>query len=253
MPPADFLSRPALGPIASMKFCALAFAGALCLLGYTPAHAQTYSDVQLNPSESQASPVAASAGPREAGPALAATQADGLAAIAASTPRWIDLTLAQQDALMPLAGTWSSLPFNQKRKWMTLVQNFPLLSRTDQAKLHSRMAEWAALNPAQRELARLNFAVSKNLSAADRAATWEAYKALSPQERQKLAARAAAKPTGAAAMIKPAAGQNLSTTPNVQRKPLQLRDLVFSRQAIDRNTLLPLAPSAAPATTPAKN
>ena len=68
----------------------------------------------------------------------------------------------------------------QKRKWLALSAELPAsMPRAEQAKLHSRMTEWAALSPQQRTQARLNFAETKQLSPDDKKAKWEAYQALS--------------------------------------------------------------------------
>jgi hypothetical protein len=160
-----------------------------------------------------------------------------------SAPRWNELSLAQQDALMPLQGTWNTLDITRKRKWIAVARNFPALPPPEQVKIHSRMAEWAALNPHDREQARFNFFETKKLALPDKASTWEAYKALSPDEKQRLATQASAKPTGAAAAVKPGNPEKLTAVPVTRRSPTQVRDLVFSKQSIDRNTLLPLAVS----------
>jgi len=172
---------------------------------------------------------------------------------APSTPRWIDLTLSQQDSLMPLADTWNTLGLGQKRKWIALAQNYPSLAAPEQAKLHSRMAEWAALSPSKREQARFNFSTTKKISDPDRASKWEAYKALSPQERENLANRAPSKPTGAATAIKPVPAEKFTPIPVTRRTPAQLRELTFSKQSIDRNTLLPLPPQPGSEPLPSKN
>jgi hypothetical protein len=52
----------------------------------------------------------------------------------------------------------------RKSKWLAMAQNYLGLAPAEQAKLQSRMAEWAALNPQERERARLNFAETKKLS-----------------------------------------------------------------------------------------
>ena len=163
--------------------------------------------------------------------------------VVVSTPRWNELSIAQQESLMPLHDTWNTLDYTRKRKWLALVRSYPSLAPPEQSKLHSRMAEWAALNPTDRELARFNFVETKKLAAPDRASTWEAYKALSPEERQSLAARATAKPTGAATAIKSSSPQKLTPVPVTRHTPVRERDLALSKQSIDPNTLLPLAVS----------
>lgn len=160
-----------------------------------------------------------------------------------SGPRWSELSLSQQEALMPLYGTWTSLDSSRKRKWIGVAQNYRALSSAEQTKLHSRMAEWAALSPSERELARFNFLTTKKIAPVNRTSTWEAYKALSPEERQRLGATASAKPAGTAAAnaLKPTHPEKLTAVPVTRHTPASVRELVFSKQSIDRNTLLPLA------------
>jgi hypothetical protein len=158
----------------------------------------------------------------------------------AAGPRWVDLSLNQQEALMPLYASWSSLSTRHKRKWIAVAENYFTLSSAEQSKLHSRMAEWATLSPAERDLARFNFVATKKIGSTDRASTWEAYKALSPEERQRLAAVGPVKPAGKATAIKPAQAGKLTEVPVTRHTPASVRELVFSKHAIDRNTLLPL-------------
>jgi hypothetical protein len=169
------------------------------------------------------------------------------------TPSWSALSGAQQQSLQPLASAWDSLSDGHRRKWIALAQNYPSLAPSEQAILHSRMAEWAALKPRERERARLNFVETKKLPVPDRASNWEAYKALSPAERQELAKRAVTKPAGAAATVKPVSPNKLTVVPVTRNTPQQLRDLELSKQGIDRKTLLPLTPAQAPAMPAPKN
>lgn len=169
-------------------------------------------------------------------------------------PQWQELSPAQQKILQPLAGTWNSLMPERKSKWLALAQNYPGLAPAEQAKLQSRMVEWAALNPHERERARLNFAETKKLSPTERTADWEAYQALSPEEKQKLAEKARAKPTGAAIAPKPVAPNTLTVVPLTRRTPAQSKPAVAVKPTLDRNTLLPVAPrpiQGASAPTPA--
>lgn len=128
-------------------------------------------------------------------------------------PAWNELTPAQQQALAPLSGAWATISEAQKRKWLALSQNYPKLPQPEQAKLHSRMTEWVALSPQQRTQARLNFAETKTLAPDDKKAKWEAYQALSPEEKRKLAAGAQTKPPATAAAVKPVPAQKLATVP----------------------------------------
>jgi hypothetical protein len=168
--------------------------------------------------------------------------------------KWAELSQAQKQSLRPLAGIWDTLGAGHKRKWIALAQTYPNLAAPEQEKLHSRMVEWAALKPREREQARLNFTETKKLSAPDRASNWEAYQALSPEERQRLAAdRTATKPAGAAATIKPGPPEKLTVVPITRRTPQPLRELENSKQTVDRNTLLPQAPRPTPSNVAPQN
>ena len=111
-----------------------------------------------------------------------------------SEPRWEQLSVADQQSLQPLASIWSSLSQGHRRKWLALAKNNASMSEADREKLQSRMAEWAALKPKEREQARLNFAQTKKLPPDARTATWEAYQALSDDERRALLDKAPKKP-----------------------------------------------------------
>lgn len=128
-------------------------------------------------------------------------------------PSWAELTGAQQTALRPLAASWAGLSEAQKRKWIALSANYQGMPPAEQAKLHSRMAEWVALSPHQRAQARLNFGEVKGLAPDDRKAKWEAYQALSEDERRKLAAGSATRTSPTAPALRPAPPQRLATVP----------------------------------------
>lgn len=200
-------------------------------------------------------PLAALAQP--AAPAKSATtpasgaKASPLAAVKASTsrPAWVELTPMQQQALKPLAGNWdTNISEPQKRKWLEVSKNYPSLPPEDQAVLHSRMNEWIALSPEQRAQARLNFAktkeLSKQLTPEEKKAKWQTYQALSPEEKQKLAAKASPKPAGAATAIKPVAPQKLAVVPAGSVKPP-------AKAASRISPSVPPAASATVATPPA--
>ena len=129
----------------------------------------------------------------------------------------------QQQTLKPLASSWATLSEAHKRKWLAVSKKYPSLPPEDQATMHSRMNEWVGLSPEQRVEARLNFAktkeLSKQLTAEEKKAKWEAYQALSTEEKQKLAANAPPRPTGAAPAVKPVAPQKLATLTARKLKP----------------------------------
>ena len=188
--------------------------------------------------------IAASAWSQIAPPGSAASRSVPLPTstpVVASVLRWAELTKAQQEALQPLTKSWNDLSVVHRRKWIALAQNYPLMSSESKEKLHSRMVEWAALTPAERQVARLNFAETKKLAPTDRAADWEAYQALSSQERQKLAEQATRKTPGAAIAIKPNAPDKLATVPVTRHTPEDVRKEATSKQGVNQNTLLPKA------------
>jgi hypothetical protein len=159
-------------------------------------------------------------------------------------PLWRELSTGQQQALAPLAAKWDTLNEAQKRKWLALSANFPKLSGEEQAKVHSRMTEWVALSPQQRSIARLNFGESQNISPDDKKAKWEAYQALPPEEKHKLAARAA-KPPATAAAVKPVSPEKLATVPKAQAQPKhdsRTPRIAAAPNQVDSNTLLPQHP-----------
>ena len=152
-----------------------------------------------------------------------AASAPSASKVTISKPTWAELTPMQQQTLKPLASSWATLSEAHKRKWLEVSKNYPSLAPEGQATMHSRMSEWAALSPQQRAEARLNFAktreLSKQLTAEEKKAKWETYQALSAEEKQKLAAKAPSRPTGAAPAVKPVAPQKLATLPARSVKP----------------------------------
>lgn len=169
------------------------------------------------------------------------------AAVVQAGPQWQELNAAQKKILRPLAGTWNSLGAGHKNKWIALANNYPNQTPKDQAKLQSRMAEWAALTPSDRERARLNFAETKKLSPSTRAAEWAAYQELSTAERQRLAEKGTGKPTGAAIAVTPVTNDKLTSVPLTRRTGQLSESSGFAKPNIDPNTLLPrpVVPAAA--------
>ena len=206
--------------------------------------------------------LAQSAGPLSPGSAASGTigkratpalLAKAPAAPAVSKPSWLELTPMQQQALKPLAASWNTINDGQKRKWIEISRNYPTLAPADQATMHSRMNEWVTLSPQQRAEARLNFAKTKELSTQltpdEKKAKWQSYQALSPEEKQNLAAKASPKPAGAATAVKPVAPQKLA----VVRKNLQAPPAVAVKpqtapaaSAAPAGEMVTPAPQAAP-------
>ena len=128
-------------------------------------------------------------------------------------PGWEALNTEQKLALYPLAERWVFLGSLQKRRWLALAQTFPSLPEEEQTRLHDRMTAWASLSAQQRNQARLNYAVTNRLSQEDKRSQWDAYQALSEEEKRLLAADAPAKPAGAATALRPVAPQKLAKVP----------------------------------------
>jgi Protein of unknown function (DUF3106) len=105
--------------------------------------------------------------------------------------RWNDLKPAQQAVLKPLEREWPGMAAPSKQKWLELSTRFPKLTPAEQARVQERMADWTRLTPSQRGEARMNYQEAKQMPSQDRQARWKAYEALSPEEKQQLAARAA--------------------------------------------------------------
>jgi uncharacterized protein DUF3106 len=133
-----------------------------------------------------------------AGGGLAVAQGPHPAAAApVSTPReegvrWQALTSAQREALAPLERDWPGIEAQRKQKWIALAARFKRISLEERARITQRMVEWAKLTPAERGQARLRFEEVRQLPGRDRQERWKAYQALSPEQRQQLAAGAAA-------------------------------------------------------------
>ena len=156
-----------------------------------------------------------------------------------SRPFWKDLTKEQQLSLEPLASNWNLLEEAQKRKWVAIAANYPALAPAEQIKLHSRMTEWVSLSYQQRAQARLNFAQTKQLTPTEKTATWQAYQALSPEEKQKLVTLPPPKLSGAAIASKPVSPQKLATVPVNHQSLIEPNKIATASQNINRNTLLP--------------
>ncbi len=130
-----------------------------------------------------------------------------------ASPSWKSLTPAQREALTPLAPVWGEISSNRKRKWIALSANFKNLSAQDKATLHGRMQEWAKLSSAERNQARLTFARTRDLSKDEKKTQWEAYQALSPEQKKLFAAQAKSQGTGAAPAVTNTSPGKLAAVP----------------------------------------
>ena len=183
-------------------------------------------------------------------------------------PGWEQLDTPQKLALYPLAPRWSSLGEQQKRQWLLIAQEFARLPAAEQERLHNRMTEWASLSAQQRSQARLNYAVTNRLAPDSKRAQWEAYQALSKEEKSRLAAAAAAtahRSLGAAPALRPVAPRKLakvpaaaaSTTGAANLPKIETRDDTRPRPALNppraadaRPAVVETAPVVVPSATP---
>ncbi|MDB5746763.1 MAG: hypothetical protein JWP72_1611 [Massilia sp.] len=102
-------------------------------------------------------------------------------------PLWKDLSSAQQLALQPLKDEWDVMEGTRKRKWLEMSRRFASMSPAEQERVHERMRQWVRLTPEQRTLARENFTRTRKLAPGEKAANWESYKQLSPDQKRRLA------------------------------------------------------------------
>jgi hypothetical protein len=160
-------------------------------------------------------------------------------------PLWMDLAESQQQALAPLAQLWPTMTEQHKRKWLAVSQNFGQLTADEQATVQGRMRDWAALSPQQRTAARLNYADAKQLLQEDKKAKWEAYQALPPEAKQKLAAQQSQPIQGAAPAVKPVPAAKLTTS------PVSNSNKALPRIATDQAAPATLLPSPITSTAPA--
>lgn len=186
----------------------------------------------------------------------------------AARSAWSELGAPQQQALAPLASIWDGMSQFQRRKWLAMSRDFPSMPLDEQAKLYSRMVEWASLSAQQRVQARLNFADAEELPTKEKEAKWKAYQALSPEERRKFEARAPARIRGAAPALRPAPHRKMrplrplkpapvearapDATPNSAAAPKYPPNILATEHRTDPNTLLPLALPIKSASPPAE-
>jgi len=156
----------------------------------------------------------------------------------ASTSPWQSLKGTQKKALAPLAPHWAQLSTAQKNKWLAMSNNFDNLSTKEQAVLHERMADWASLSSQQRAQARLNFNETKTLDADAKKTHWEAYQALSPEDKKKLAAQQTTGIQGAATASQTTSPRKVIPLPG-KSIPAEAVNKSTTGIVIDKKTLLP--------------
>ena len=166
----------------------------------------------------------------------------------AGTP-WAGLSPEQQAALRPLANSWSGMSADQKRKWIAMSRNHARLEPQEQGRIHGRMSEWASLSSADRNQARFNYSGFRELSAQEKSAQWQAYQALSPEQKKALAKQRPAKASGATVAATGAPTGKLVPQPELgmeQAPPSagkrRVKPKLVASDRVDANTLLPPQP-----------
>ena len=165
-------------------------------------------------------------------------QTDPNSSAKVANSNWKNLTQSQKKALAPLAPHWAQISLAQRNKWLVMSNNFDNLSPREQATLHHRMADWAALSPQQRAQARLSFNETKTLGSDQKKSQWEAYQALSQDDRKKLAAQQTTKIQGAATASQAPSPQKVIPLRG-KSPPSESANKSVPIIVIDKKTLLP--------------
>jgi hypothetical protein len=115
--------------------------------------------------------------------------ADPALAQPAGGPSWNQLSPQQREALAPLAGQWTAMPAENKRKWLDIADKYPKLSPEGKARLQTRMTDFSRLTPEQRRTARENFQRAYELPRESRESAVERYRSLPDDKKKELTER----------------------------------------------------------------
>ncbi|NRF68648.1 DUF3106 domain-containing protein [Aquincola sp. S2] len=194
-------------------------------------------------------PAAAQATARAQPTAPAAKPRDDTAGTA-----WSSLTPAQRKSLAPLERDWSTIDAQRKAKWLEIATRFPSMPADEQRRMQERMTEWARMTPDERGRARLSFQEAKQLSPQERQARWEAYQALTPEDRQALAERAKpqAQPSkpGASTPMAAVPKQNVTSPPRAGTAVKPVAPTIVQVQPGATTTLITKTPTTPPQQRP---
>jgi len=113
---------------------------------------------------------------------------------AAGGAAWRQLSSAEQQVLQPLREQWDSIEAQRRQKWRDIAAIYPTLPAEQQARLRSRMTEWARMTPQQRNAARLHFGEVRQVPASERQARWQAWQQLPEDQRRSIGAQAGSLP-----------------------------------------------------------
>lgn len=150
-------------------------------------------------------------------------------------PTWNTLSTAQRAALEPLAREWATIDGDRKRKWIEIAERMPRMSAAQQARMQTRMTEWAHLTPQARGQVRMHFQEARQVAPQNRKESWDAYLALPAEQRRQLADRAALLAPSAAARSDRNAAKPAKGADAVDRDDAQAKSNIVSNP--------PLAPS----------
>jgi hypothetical protein len=117
--------------------------------------------------------------------------------IAPTGPAWTALSASERRALQPLESQWGDIDSLRKQKWRDVAARYTGLPTVQQERLHERMLDWAAMTPAQRNVARISFEELRKVPATERQTRWEAYQNLPAEQRQALSNQASIRPVPA--------------------------------------------------------
>jgi Protein of unknown function (DUF3106) len=156
-------------------------------------------------------------------PLPATAQDNARAGAAEEGPRWSEVSAADRLALKPLEAEWSGIGADSKLKWLEMAGRFPSLPADERARIQARMSEWARMSPQERGRVRLNFQEAKQAAPRDRQAQWDAYQALTEEQKRQLAARAA--PADARRAPSPSGDQPATAKSNIVPNPAHAQPL----------------------------
>jgi Protein of unknown function (DUF3106) len=151
---------------------------------------------------------------------------------------WASLSAAQKQVLSPLADQWQRMDAMSQEKWLRVADRYPSLPAASQQRVMNRMQKWARLPDSERGQARVRYQQARQLSPQELQERWQAYQALSPEERQDLARVGLRK-------------KNPVLLQDTQTGPPEMAQMQTRQQRTDdgagKRTLVPAPTGAAPA------
>jgi hypothetical protein len=155
-----------------------------------------------------------------------------------SGPKWSELSATQRNSLKPLERDWSTIDADRKEKWIEIAQRIPAMNPAERERIQARMTEWARLSPNERGQARVGYQQAKQVAPKDRQAQWEAYQALTAEQKRQLQAKA----------TPPAPSAPARTAQRVDR-PQRKSNIVTSSEAGPPKSVGPTVVQAQPGAT----